>query len=194
VKVLLAALFAEGLLVIASLVLQKIFGLQFNWNATLNSALLGVALTIPPLAINHILWGYSQQHQGSIYYRFSQEVIIPLCRHITWQTAIVIAVLSGVCEELFFRGALNSICLLCLSPIAACLVTSFLFAAIHFLGSFKRYGAMVPLYTAMGAYLWVAHYISESLTTVAVLHGVYNFIVIMLVKRSLITTPRPTQQ
>jgi membrane protease YdiL (CAAX protease family) len=194
VKILLAAFFAEGLLVVASLVLQKIFNLEFSWNANLNSVLLGLALTIPPLAINHMLWGYSQRHTGSIYYRFSHEVIIPLCRHLTWQSAVVVAVLSGACEEIFFRGALHSISLRYLSPTTTCLVTSFLFAATHFLGSFKRYGAMLPLYTAMGAYLWAAYYVSESLMTVAVLHGVYNFIVIMLVKRSLTPAPKPAHE
>jgi membrane protease YdiL (CAAX protease family) len=189
VKILLAALLAEGLLVVASLALQRLFNLELIWNTSLRSILLGLALTIPPLAINHVLWGYSQRRRGSIYYRFSEEVIIPLCRHLTWQHAVAIAILSGACEEMFFRGALNTLSLRYFTPATACLVTSFLFASIHFLGSFQRYGAMIPLYTAMGVYLWAAHYLSQSLTTVAVLHGVYNFVVIMLVKRAVKTYP-----
>ena len=76
------------------------------------------------------------------------------------------------------------LCFKYLGPIGSCLVTSLLFASVHFIGSFKRYGGMLPLYTAMGVYLWLAHYLTQSLAAVAVLHGLYNFTVILLVKRA----------
>jgi membrane protease YdiL (CAAX protease family) len=189
-KILLAALISEGFLVLLSLVLKSVFELRFDWNFTFHSVALGILLTLPPLCINHLLWSYSQRASGSIYARFSKEIIIPLCRNVTWRMAVLIALLSGVCEELFFRGALNSLSLRYLGPLVSCLLTSMVFAGVHFIGSFKRYGMMIPLYSAMGAYLWVVHSMSESLTAVAVLHGVYNFTVIMLVKRSIETERR----
>jgi membrane protease YdiL (CAAX protease family) len=184
-RVLSAALIAEGLLVVISLALQYLFDLNVEWNTSPKTILLGTLLIIPPLAVNHFLWGHSQRATHSIYYRFSQEIIIPLCKHITWQVAVLIAILSGVCEEMLFRGALNSLSLRYTNPALSCLLTSLLFAAVHFIGSFKRYGMMIPLYTAMGAYLWGVHYMLQSLSAVAILHGLYNFIVIVLVKKSI---------
>jgi membrane protease YdiL (CAAX protease family) len=42
---------------------------------------------------------------------------------------------------------------------------------------------MIPLYTAVGGYFWLVYHYTESLAAVAILHGVYNFIVILTVKR-----------
>jgi membrane protease YdiL (CAAX protease family) len=183
VRILIAALISEGILVLLGLLLKGFYDLPITWNAQLSRVLLGLVLVSPPLLVNNIVWSYSERDPNSIYRHFSQEVIIPLCRRISWHTAILIAILSGLCEEFFFRGALHQLLLPRFGPLATCAVTSVLFAAVHFIGSFKRYGRMLPLYIAMGAYLWVVVYFLSSLAAGAVLHGVYNFIVIMLVKR-----------
>jgi membrane protease YdiL (CAAX protease family) len=183
VRILVAAVISEGILVALALALQSIFSLQIVWNAQLDRIAWGVVLVLPPLAMNHILWRYSERHPNSVYQRFSQEVIIPLCQRVSWQLAVLIAILSGACEELFFRGALHQLLLHSFGLVVSCAATSLLFASVHFIGSVKRYGRMIPLYAAMGAYLWCVQYALDSLAAVAVLHGVYNFIVIMLVKR-----------
>jgi membrane protease YdiL (CAAX protease family) len=183
VRILVAAVISEGILVAMAVALQWIFSLQMPWNAQPRSIFLGLVLVLPPLTLNHILWRYSEQHPNSVYQRFSQEVIIPLCRKVSWQVAVLIAILSGVCEELFFRGALHQLFSRYFGLAVSCAATSLLFASVHFIGSFKRYGKMIPLYTAMGTYLWFVQYALDSLAAVAVLHGVYNFIVIMMVKR-----------
>lgn len=182
-RILVAAVISEGILVALALTLQWVFSLQIAWNPQPSRIAWGLILVLPPLALNHILWRYSEQHPNSVYQRFSQEVIIPLCRRVSWQVAVLIAILSGVCEELFFRGALHQLISRHFGFAVSCAATSLLFASVHFIGSFKRYGKMIPLYTAMGAYLWFVQYALDSLAAVAVLHGVYNFIVIMMVKR-----------
>jgi membrane protease YdiL (CAAX protease family) len=181
-RILLAAVISEGILLILSLAISVFAGLPLIWSPSWWAVTVGLALIIPPLLVNNIIWRYSEEHQESIFYRFSQEVIIPLCRQITPATAVVVVILSGVCEELFFRGALNSLCLRLAGVEFAFVVTSLIFAATHFIGSFKRYGAMIPLYTAMGAYLWLVHFYSGSLTAVAICHGSYNLVVILLTR------------
>jgi membrane protease YdiL (CAAX protease family) len=57
-----------------------------------------------------------------------------------------------------------------------------MFAGIHFIGNFKRFGGMMPLYTAMGIYMWLAAYFSGSLFCAAVLHGSYNLAAILQIK------------
>lgn len=182
-RVLTAALISEGILLILALLGQGAFSLPIRWNASPFSLMLGVLLTIPALASNHLLWRYSLKHADSAYSRFSREVILPLCSQVTTPVAIVVAILSGICEEWFFRGTLNALCARYVGELASCIVTSALFAAIHFIGNFKRFGAMIPLYTLMGAYLWFAQHVSDSLAAAALLHGLYNFTVIMLVRR-----------
>ena len=183
-KILMAALISEGILALASLAIYYVFSMPLVWNASNIALAQGLFLTVPPLIINKLLWSYSESHPDSIFGRFSREIIIPLCRHITPTIAIIVAILSGVCEELFFRGAINSLCLKITGPVFALIFTSFIFAATHFIGNFKRYGAMIPLYTTMGAYLWLVHYYTDSLTAVAVCHGVYNLVVIVMVRQA----------
>jgi len=183
-RVLIAAIISEALLVLLALLTQLIFGVSVRWNPGLWELSLGLCLILPPVVANHFLWGYAKRTPSSVYHRFSQEIIFPLCRQISWPIALIVAILSGVCEEWFFRGSLNQVFLNLLGSPASCLITSILFALIHFIGSFKRYGAMVPLYTLMGIYLWCAHSATDSLAAVALLHGAYNFTVILLVRHS----------
>jgi membrane protease YdiL (CAAX protease family) len=186
-RILLAAFISEGILLILSLAISLFADIPLIWNSSWWAVLVGFALIIPPLIVNNILWRYSETNHGSIFYRFSQEIIIPLCRHITPTAAIIVAILSGVCEEMFFRGALNSLCARLGGIEFAFVVSSLIFAATHFIGSFKKYGAMIPLYTAMGAYLWLVHFYSDSLTAVAICHGAYNLVVILITRRRALT-------
>jgi membrane protease YdiL (CAAX protease family) len=181
-KVLVAAVISEGLLVVGALLILLLTESTLTWNFSLRTAIQGSLLTIPPLIMNALLWRYSQSHPYSVYARFSNEIIVPLCRHMKIMTTLIVAALSGICEELFFRGALNYLCCEHLGVIAACVVTSVLFALIHFIGNFKRYGAMIPIYVIVGVYLWCVHYGTQSLYAVAITHGLYNFIVITLVR------------
>ncbi len=183
-KILIAAVVSEGILVFLAVCLELSFGLTARWNPGLRELGLGLALILPPLTANHFLWKYAERNTSSVFHRFSREIILPLCRQITWPIALVVAILSGICEEWFFRGALNSVVLNSLGTIPSCLITSVLFALVHFIGSFNRYGGMMPIYTVMGIYLWYVHHITDSLAAVALLHGAYNFTVIMLVRRS----------
>jgi membrane protease YdiL (CAAX protease family) len=183
-KVLIAAIVSEGLLVLLSVVVSALFSVSIAWNTSLHLLTLGAALAVPPLCLNEVLWRISLRHPASVFSRFSREIIVPLCRQISIPTALVVAVLSGACEEMFFRGALNLATTQYLGPIGACAVTSVLFAAIHFVGNFRRFGGMIPLYTVMGAYMWGAVYVTDSLFCAAVLHAVYNLLAILRIKRA----------
>ena len=189
-QIILATLVSESLLLALGLCLSLYLGSAPEWKLTFYTVVIGGLMTIPPFAANVLLWQYSRRSPDSIYNRFSVEVIIPLCQAMTIPTALVVAILSGICEEFFFRGALNDLMRIQTTPEVACLVTSIIFAAIHFLGNLKRYGQMIPLYVVMGCYLWLVHYATESLACVAITHGLYNFCVIILTKKNS-TDPKP---
>jgi membrane protease YdiL (CAAX protease family) len=94
----------------------------------------------------------------------------------------VLALLSGFCEEIFFRGVLNQALFPRFGIISAALISSFLFAYIHFIGQTRRFGGMLPLYTAIGVYLWFENSITGSLWSVALTHVVYNFVAIVWIR------------
>lgn len=182
-QIIFATLVSEALLLGLGLCVYPFVTSMGKWNITLLAIALGIVLTLPPLLANVLLWRYSRSHTSSVFYRFSVEVIVPLCQAMNITTALIVAVLSGICEEFFFRGALNNLIQTHTNQVLSCITTSIIFAAIHFIGNIKRYGAMIPLYIAMGCYLWLVHHLTESLACVAVTHGLYNFTVIMLTKR-----------
>jgi membrane protease YdiL (CAAX protease family) len=62
-------------------------------------------------------------------------------------------------------------------------VSSIAFAWIHFIGSVRRYGGMIPLYTAVGGALWLVWFLTDSLTAAAATHATYNFVAIVTIRR-----------
>ena len=181
-RILAAALVSEGLLFILSVVLVWTLGIELTWGVSFSTALTGLLLAIAPLSLNLYLWKRTIASPHSVYARLSREIITPLCRQISIPTAISVAILSGWCEEYFFRGALPGVITRYTGPALSCVLSSFLFAAIHFIGSFKRFGGMLPLYTIMGMYMWFANHLTGSLFCAAVLHGSYNLAAILQVK------------
>jgi membrane protease YdiL (CAAX protease family) len=181
-RILIAALISEGLLVALGMVVAWAFSLNTQWNISARMAAYGVALASGPLLVNYYIWKQSLANPDSVYSRFSHEIITPLCRQISIPTALSVAILSGGCEEYFFRGVLSAALSHHSSLPVACLFSSIMFAGIHFIGNFKRFGGMMPLYTAMGIYMWLAAYFSGSLFCAAVLHGSYNLAAILQIK------------
>lgn len=181
-KILIAALISEGLLAVLGLLVVGALAIEVRWDISPRMAAYGVGLALAPLLLNYYLWRRTRDYPDSVYSRFSREIIDPLCRQISIPTAISVAILSGWCEEYFFRGALSGAITHYLSPLWACAISSVLFAAIHFIGNFKRFGGMMPLYTVMGIYMWLVAYLSGSLFCAAVLHGSYNLAAILQVK------------
>ena len=181
-RILGAALISEGILwILSTLILWALDG-ELIWNISFSTGVTGILLAAPPLCLNMYLWSRAVAAPNSVYGRFSREIITPLCRQISIPTAVSVAILSGWCEEYFFRGALSVALTHYVGAVLSCVVSSLLFAAIHFIGSFKRFGAMLPLYTVMGIYMWLVHLLSGSLFCVAVLHGAYNLAAILHVK------------
>jgi membrane protease YdiL (CAAX protease family) len=177
-----AAAATEGLLVIVSYIFAGLLEVWPNWNASLTQCALGVALAVPLLIMNELLWRFSLTRPGSVYARFSREVVVPLCKQLTPGLALLVALASGFGEELFFRGVLNQVAIANLGPTAAALITSSLFAYVHFIGNVKRFAGMLPLYSAVGLYLWFVEHYSGSLCAVFVTHAAYNFVTIVRIR------------
>lgn len=91
---------------------------------------------------------------------------------------VVVAIIPGIVEELFFRGALQrALIQLCKSPWAGIIVTGLLFSAFHmeFEGFFPR--------TFLGIVLGAVYWYSGSLWTVIVAHVFFNGIQVIMAAR-----------
>jgi membrane protease YdiL (CAAX protease family) len=190
-EVLLAAIVLEGLLTIVAYIGAELFAVPIQWGVSMRALGFGVLFCVPLIALNLLLMRWGSTHPNSVYARFGRSVIEPLCAILPPQVAVVVAVLSGFGEELFFRGVLSPLLSNTFGWIAGALLSSGLFAYAHFIGLVRDYGGMIPLYTAVGLYLWGVQEWSHSLCTTMTTHACYNFIAIAIVRTACDQRERP---
>lgn len=182
-SILLIAIVSEVFLIILAYLLAWFFTLPTEWHLSARTLLVGAIAATPLLLGNHLLWRWTERNPTSVYARFSKEIVVPLCKRVSPSHALLIGIFSGIGEEVLFRGALNQLAIQWGGLTLALIVTSILFAWIHFIGNMKRYGGMLPLYTVVGAALWGVWYATDSLAAAATTHAVYNFSAIMWIRR-----------
>lgn len=171
-----------GLLVVAYII-ALLVGVEISWELSYPSLLMGALAAAPLLMANHLLWRWTERNPNSVYARFSREIIVPLCERVTPEQALIIGVFSGIGEEVLFRGTLNLLLIRWGGLTLALMVSSILFAWVHFIGNTKRYGGMIPLYTVVGGALWLVWYFTDSLAAAATTHATYNFLAIVWIRR-----------
>jgi membrane protease YdiL (CAAX protease family) len=177
------AVLSEVFLIIVASIIAWLCDLSIEWNATPEAIRIGALAALPLLVGNHLLWLWTARHPESVYARFSRDIIVPLCKRISPGQAAIIGLLSGVGEEILFRGSLNQLCIRYSGELAALCLTSVAFAYVHFIGNIKRFGGMIPLYTAIGGVLWGVWFATGSLAAAATTHAVYNFCAIVWIRR-----------
>jgi membrane protease YdiL (CAAX protease family) len=180
--ILTAAIVTEGLLVIVSFIFAALFEISLSWHCSWFFLVVGILAAFPLLFLNNLLWRWSQSRPDSVFARFSRTVIVPLCKQVSPPLAVALAAMSGFGEELFFRGVLNAVAIRHAGLLAAALVTSVVFAYVHFVGLVKTFGGMLPIYTAVGLYFWALHFWTQSLFAVTVTHAIYNLCAILWVR------------
>jgi membrane protease YdiL (CAAX protease family) len=182
-SILLVAIISEVILVVLAYTIAFGLSLDIAWNPSFRSIIIGATAALPLLIGNHLLWRWTERNPDSIYARFSREVVVPLCQRVTPVQAFWIGILSGIGEEALFRGSINLAIIRTGGLWIALVVSSVTFAGIHFIGSFKRYGGMIPLYSAVGGVLWLVWFLTDSLAAAAATHATYNFIAIIAIRR-----------
>ncbi|MDX1757048.1 MAG: CPBP family intramembrane glutamic endopeptidase [Marinobacter sp.] len=99
--------------------------------------------------------------------------VYPLFRHFSWPQIIVTATAAGACEELLFRGLLQTWLAGVSTPAVAVLATAVVFGLLHCV-SFSYF----VMTTVMGLLLGIGYWFSDSLLLVIVWHGVYDLLAI----------------
>lgn len=181
-SILMVAFVSEALLFVGAYIIAWLSGIELSWDFSFLAVLLGALAAAPLLVGNHLLWRWTRAHPESVYARFSREIIVPLCSRVPPLHAFYIGILSGIGEEILFRGALNLLLIQWGGLFLALVLSSVMFAWVHFIGTTKRYGGMIPLYTGVGAILWFVWYLTDSLTAAAATHATYNFLAIVWIR------------
>ena len=87
-------------------------------------------------------------------------------------------------EELLFRGAVASHIAILSNEVLGAVVSSALFAVLHFVGAVRKYLSLTLLYLVMGLYLWMAANWFGGLATAMVAHALYDFAAIIFLSRA----------
>ncbi len=172
--VIILGVFAEGglapLAVLLGWMLSRSPLQQFSWDA--GTALYGAVAAVPPLMAMLTLLRYPLGRFVQVREFFEKE-LLPLLNNCRWGDLILIAVATGVGEEMLFRGLFQPILAEELGAPAAVLIASLLFAALHPI-SIPYFYVML----ALGLYLGVLCLLSGNLLTSMTCHGAYNFLLL----------------
>lgn len=171
------AIISESILI--SLSLLWIWALDLPFPLALESEAIyyGFLTCLPMLTFNLLVFG-KLSRGGSpypIYGEFKKTVVIPLCGDQNLLSALVLAVFSGVGEELFFRGALFSQLQMWVPTLVSAIVVSALFSYVHFIGVMRRYWQLSLFYFLFGLYFCAIVLASKNLLAPIVTHALYNF-------------------
>lgn len=145
----------------------------FSWGATGNALL----LCIPMFAVLYLAmrsgWALLSRLRNDI-----DEKIAPIFADCRLFDLVVIAVLAGTGEELFFRGWLQSILIHRFEVWLGILITSAVFGLAHYLSTtYAIYAGLT------GIYLGVIYQVSGNLFIVMAVHALYDLIALVYLVR-----------
>jgi len=175
----LITVFAEGGLLVLGMILLRFSQLEawtkFNisWWSTASALL----LCLPMLT----LLFFFDRSNWELMIRFRHEFdekIIPIFANNKLPDLIVIALLAGVGEELFFRGWLQNFLISTIEIWLGILIASAIFGLFHYLsGTYAIYAGLT------GLYLGVIYQVSGNLYIVMAIHALYDFIALVYLLR-----------
>lgn len=155
------------------------FGAGFSSEpaALARAAAVGVVATLPMLLVFVVLHRWPIGPFARIK-AFFDEVLLPLFGESTVLDLALICVLAGVGEEILFRAAIQGGLVGSLGQWGALLAASLLFGLMH---PITR--AYVFLAAGLGFYLGLLWLATENLLVVALAHGLYDFVVLLILLR-----------
>jgi len=117
---------------------------------------------------------------------FRDNVVLPLCKKLSVRDALVIALASGVAEELLFRGLIQEELTNLTGLVGSILLTNLLFAYIHIIGSVRRYLPLLFVYIGAGIIFSLATHLTGNLLPAMLAHTIFNFVSILWMKNRVI--------
>ena len=143
----------------------------------------GILATGPLLAFNFgVFIVLARNPRYSVYRNFLEYAVFPLCRVLNWWIAIPIALLAGFGEEIFFRLMLYPALEGVMGALLAAILSSYLFAYVHFIGRAREFFPIVLLYFLFGLYFCFLAHFHAGVGEAIIAHALYDYLVILFVK------------
>ncbi len=173
-------LLSEGLLLLIGsawlFVWPEHIGKLFDTNALV----LGLLTALPLFAVNFFLGHFAERTRALVEFsKFRKRYVAPICSNLTAADALFIALLSGIAEELLFRGLLLHALLEILPFYLAHGLVAVLFAYVHLLWKVKEFPLVFVLYIVAAVILGALVEVSGSLTAPIACHACFNFLSLM---------------
>jgi membrane protease YdiL (CAAX protease family) len=166
---------------LAALLLAELFSVDLaaSIHLTFSAVAAGVVATIPLLFV--LVWFANTKNPHLTEFRTRQiELFADIGFAFTRPRIIAISIAAGVCEELFFRGFLQTWLVGVAGVIVAIIVSNLIFGALH-----MRTVLYAVLAALIGAYLGVLCVITDSLAAPIVTHALYDLAALEYMRRAI---------
>ena len=175
---LLVTLFVEGGLYVAGLFLMGGSGamqakFSLSWSGTFYALLLSLPMFASLFLAMRSKWKPLSQLREEL-----EEKVYPIFINSNIVDLVLIALLAGVGEELFFRGWLQGALSNRLGLWLGILIASAIFGFAHYLSLTYAVYAFIT-----GIYLGVIYHLTGNLFVVMTIHGLYDFIALVILVR-----------
>lgn len=175
---LLTTLFVEGGLYVAGLFLIGGAGavrakFSLSWSGTFYALLLTLPMFGTLFLAMRSKWKPLSELRGEL-----EEKVVPIFVNSNLVDLVLIALLAGTGEELFFRGWLQGALTNRLGLWLGILIVSTIFGLAHYLSLTYAIYAFIT-----GIYLGVINHLTRNLYVVMLIHGLYDFIALVILVR-----------
>lgn len=177
VKLYKVTLIAEGLLLLLALLWAWIRNLPLAISPEAQHLLVGTLCAVGLFFLSMTLRSLSLRR--SLFREFAdfeKDILIPLSAGLNQAEIFIIALSSGIAEEIFFRGILDSELIKLLGPLPGISSSALIFALLHFGPAAFRYAPVLLVYFLFALGLSALSLLYNSLFPCIVVHAVYNFI------------------
>lgn len=176
-----ATLISEGLLLLIWFIWHKTINQLINFNLDFRALYLSILFTLPLIILNFIIFTKARRPE---FKKFINSYVLPLCDSLNLSMIIFVAIIAGVCEELFFRDFLLQFTKNYLGEFIAIIISSLAFSAIHFVNKIKEYFLIFVIYFFIGIYFALIVKFTNNITIAIITHSLYDFLAILLLKSS----------
>ena len=168
----------EGAIFLVAAVIMWLTGIRPSTETTVLNLGLGVAVgTIMAVTVIPIV------HSGGKLLReirHDLDLVVLLFKKCTVVDLAIVSLLAGVCEEMLFRGLLQTWLTSLMNPHIAILLVALLFGLVHAISR-----SYVVFATILGLILGYLYYYTDSLASVMIAHAVYDFVALYYGTRTL---------